>query len=206
MGEHHRRTAAAKCRDPSQTALLEVPFTLPTGFLSLPGTSLESVLADAKRTAFTARAVCQTRDSHIAFKSLAVIVAKLRAHKIASKGLNKYRPPSFYRGGKNSPETGSLWSEWGAKRISLRTSSVFRLTAGGRHVREVANTRGKSPSQEGEQRRADSPSRGAATPIRTPTTHILWRRFARLLLVNGWREAASDLFRTTRHHTMTRSN
>src|SRR6266481_4966 len=40
-----------------------------------------------------------------------------------------------------------------AKRIPLRTSSVFRLTAGGGHVREVANSRGKSPSQEGEQRR-----------------------------------------------------
>ena len=39
----------------------------------------------------------------------------------------------------------------GAKQIVVRTSLAFRLTAAGRHVREVANTRGKGLSQEGEQ-------------------------------------------------------
>jgi hypothetical protein len=77
---------------------------------------------------------------------------------------------------------------WRAKRISPRTSSAFRLTVVGRHVREVANSCGKSLSRDDEHRWADSPNRGAATPIRTSTTHILWRRFPRLLLVNGWRE------------------
>src|ERR1035437_4478983 len=37
----------------------------------------------------------------------------------------------------------------GAKRIVRRNSFAFRLTAAGRHVREVANTRGKSPSRLG---------------------------------------------------------
>ena len=48
---------------------------------------------------------------------------------------------------------------WGAKQIAVRTSLAFRLTARGRHLREVANTRGKSPSHEDEHRWADSPSR-----------------------------------------------
>src|SRR6266478_5976174 len=39
--------------------------------------------------------------------------------------------------------------------------------------------------QDHEHRQADSPSRGAATSIRAPTTHILGRRFDESLLVNG---------------------
>src|ERR1035438_4932918 len=48
-----------------------------------------------------------------------------------------------------------------AKRIVLRNSFAFRLTAIGRHVREVANTRGKGLSQEGEHRPAGWPGRSA---------------------------------------------
>src|SRR6266568_2733893 len=58
------------------------------------------------------------------------------------------------------------------------------LTAGGGHVREVANSRGKCLSQDHEHRPADSPSRGAATSIRAPTTHILGRRFDESLRVS----------------------
>jgi hypothetical protein len=49
----------------------------------------------------------------------------------------------------------------------------------------VANSHRKSLSRNDEHRWADSPSRGATTPIRASTTHILWRRFAESLLVNG---------------------
>jgi hypothetical protein len=68
-----------------------------------------------------------------------------------------------------------------------RTTKFFRLpvncawqtcSRSGQYSRE-------GPSQESDHRRTDSPSRSAAKPIRIPTTHILWRRFARLLLVNG---------------------
>ena len=67
-------------------------------------------------------------DSRIGFKSLAIIVAKLRTRKIASKGLNKYRPPSFYRGGKNSPETRSHGLS-GEPFVLVRTFSPRYLTA-----------------------------------------------------------------------------
>src|ERR1035437_4266659 len=73
----------------------------------------------------------------------------------------------------------------GAKRIVLRNSFASRLTAAGRHVREVANTRGKSPSREGEHRWADSPRRGRLRQIGLRPPTFLWRRFSRLLLVNG---------------------
>src|ERR1019366_211829 len=46
----------------------------------------------------------------------------------------------------NSPERQlEVAHNCGAKRIVLRNSFAFRLTALGRHVREVANTRGKGP-------------------------------------------------------------
>src|ERR1035437_773798 len=73
----------------------------------------------------------------------------------------------------------------GAKRIVLRNSFASRLTPAGRHVREVANTRGKSPSREGEHRWADSPRRGRLRQIGLRPPTFLWRRFSRLLLVNG---------------------
>jgi hypothetical protein len=53
----------------------------------------------------------------------------------------------------------------GAKRIAPRNFLPFRLTAVGRHVRELATTRGKSRSHEHEHRRPDSPGRGLATAI-----------------------------------------
>src|SRR5665811_284137 len=60
----------------------------------------------------------------------------------------------------NSPERQlEVAHNCGAKQIAVRTSLAFRLTARGRHLREVANTRGKRPSHEDEHRRADSPSR-----------------------------------------------
>ena len=72
-------------------------------------------------------------------------------------------PTPLRRDRSNSPIFGE------PKRISLRTSSAFRLTVVGRHVREVANSCGKSLSRDDEHRWVDSPNRGAATPIRTPT-------------------------------------
>src|ERR1035437_2807198 len=86
----------------------------------------------------------------------------------------------------NSPERQlEVAHNCGAKRIVLRNSFAFRLTAAGRHVREVANTRGKSPSREGEHRWADSPRRGRLRQIGLRPPTFLWRRFSRLLLVNG---------------------
>ena len=72
-------------------------------------------------------------------------------------------------------------------RVAPRRANVAppKAKSAGRHVREVANSRGKSLSRDDEHRWADSPSRGAATPIRAPNTHVLWRHLAESLLVNG---------------------
>src|ERR1019366_8252732 len=68
-----------------------------------------------------------------------------------------------------------------------RTTEFFRLPVDCGWRTCSANwpiTGGKSPSQADELRRADSPKRRRLRQIRTPTAHILWRRFPRLLLVN----------------------
>src|ERR1700693_2168880 len=81
------------------------------------------------------------------------------------------RPPTF--SGDAFP--GCFWLTDGGS--PSRCNIPQRLTVVGRHVREVANSCGKSLSRDDEHRWADSPNRGAATPIQTPTTHTLWRRF-----------------------------
>jgi hypothetical protein len=66
-----------------------------------------------------------------------------------------------------------------------RYNALPRLYAAGRHVREVAHTRGKSPAQEYEHCRADSPSRRRLRQAGLRPPRFLWRRFFRWLLVNA---------------------
>src|SRR6266853_3322584 len=81
-----------------------------------------------------------------------------------------------------SPRTSNVC---GAKRIPLRNSPAFRLTRDGRHVREMANTRGKSLSQEGERRLVESLRAARLRLFDTPTADILRRLLGERRLVNG---------------------